>query len=157
MVLLDYTNRDCWGNNIIKMSGREERAKKRTEKGRPEITQRINIQLQPKKYQTKNYYYWRTNKMKLPKYKDILKMSKEKIDAALAPIRAKQAQKQAELEVAKLEEKSLTLEAEVVELCVKNPIPFDKIINKQDEIALANRRKKQLANVVEELFGDDED
>ena len=42
--------------------------------------------------------------MKLPAYKDILKMTKEKVDSALAPIRASKAKAQANLEMVKLDE-----------------------------------------------------
>jgi hypothetical protein len=92
--------------------------------------------------------------MNLPKYKDVLKMTKEKIDETLAPVRAKQAQKKAELEVAEMEEKVLTLETEIYELCAKHPIPFSDIIDKQDEVALFERKIEQFSKIVEQLFGE---
>ena len=90
--------------------------------------------------------------MKIKPYKEILKMAKEKIDESLAPVRAFRAKKQAELEMAKLDEKMATIEAKVHELCCEKDINFDSIINKQDEYALAERRKKQFAKVISELF-----
>lgn len=92
--------------------------------------------------------------MALPKYKDILRMTKEKIDEALAPVRSLQAKKQAELEMAKLDEKIITLESEITSLCTKNPIPFDTIIKKQDEMALSERKKKQFQLIIDQLFGE---
>jgi len=93
--------------------------------------------------------------MKLPKYKDILKMTKEKITESLAPIRAIQAKRQAELEMAKLDEKIITLETEINALCCENPLPFDKIIHKQDEVGLQERKRKQFSKIIEELFPED--
>jgi len=54
--------------------------------------------------------------------------------------------------MAKLDEKMATIEAKVHELCCEKDINFDSIINKQDEYALAERRKKQFAKVISELF-----
>lgn len=93
--------------------------------------------------------------MKLKTYKEYLKMTKEKIEETLAPIRAMQARKQAELEMAKLDEKIVTLESEITTLCTQNPIPFDKIINKQDEMKLSERRRKQFKEIIDQLFCED--
>jgi len=93
--------------------------------------------------------------MKLPAYKDILKMSKEKIDATLAPIRASKAKAQAHLEMCKLDEKLAVLESEITEMCTKQDINFGAIIEKQDQYALIERRKKQYAKVISELFPED--
>ena len=93
--------------------------------------------------------------MKLTPYKNILKYSKEKIQEVCAPIRAKQAKMQAELEMAKLDEKIVTLEQEITEICTEHPIDFDKLIDKQDEVGLLERRKKQFSKIVEELFPED--
>ena len=93
--------------------------------------------------------------MKLPRYKDVLKMTKEKIDETLAPVRARQAKKQAELEVAKLDERILTMESEITKLCTENPIPFERLIDKQDAMKLAERRRKQFGTIIEQLFPDD--
>lgn len=90
--------------------------------------------------------------MKLKPFKDIISMSKEKLDAALAPIRARQVQTRADLEIAKLDEKIVSLEANVQELCTVKEIDFDAVIRCMDEHALCERRKKQLAKIVGELF-----
>jgi murein L,D-transpeptidase YafK len=92
--------------------------------------------------------------MKLKPYKEMLKMAKEKIDESLAPVRAYRAKKQAELEIAKLDEKMATKEAFIHELCTEKEIDFKKILDAQDEYALMERRKKQFLKVIDELFPD---
>jgi len=92
--------------------------------------------------------------MKLTPYKELLVMGKEAINAALAPVRTMSAKKKAELEIAKLDERIATLEPELNELCSVKEINFDKIIDKLDEIALAERRKKQFEKIVTEMFPD---
>lgn len=95
--------------------------------------------------------------MKLQPYKKILKYSKEKIQDTLAPIRALQAKKQAELEIAKLDEKIATTESKIHEVCLEHPLNFDKIIQLQDERALTLRRKKQLEEIIVDLFESEEE
>lgn len=94
--------------------------------------------------------------MKLKPYKDILKMAKEKIDESLAPVRANRAKKQAELEIAKMDEKMASQEAKIFELCASKEIDFDKIIQAQDEYALMERRKKQFGKIIKEMFPEEE-
>ncbi len=81
--------------------------------------------------------------MKLTPYKKLLTMAKEAVDASLAPVRARAAKKQAELEMAKLDEKIATLESEINQECAKKDLNFDAIIRKLDDLALAERRKAQ--------------
>ncbi len=90
--------------------------------------------------------------MKLRPYKEILRMTKEKIDDSLAPIRAMRARKQAELEIAKMDERIVTKEAKINELCTEKELSFDKIIDAQDELALMERRKKQFEKIIAEMF-----
>lgn len=90
--------------------------------------------------------------MKLKPFKEILKMSKEKLDEALAPIRAAKAKSQANLEMARLDERLATLESDINEICSQKDINFDKLIAKLDEVGVAERRKKQYERIVAELF-----
>lgn len=92
--------------------------------------------------------------MKLKPYAEMLKLTKEAIDSALAPIRSRQVRSQADLEMAKLDEKIITLEAKVQEMCVEKSIDFQSLLSKLDEIAILERKKKQYAKVLEELFPD---
>lgn len=89
---------------------------------------------------------------KLKSYKEILAMAKEKIDETLAPIRAHRAKKQAELEIAKMDEQMASQEARVFELCSAKDINFDQIIRAQDEYALMERRKNQFKKIIDEMF-----
>ena len=89
---------------------------------------------------------------KLTPYKDILKMAKEAIDDVLAPVRANRAKKQAELEIAKLEERIASQEAKIQEVCSEREINFDKLINTLDDLALLERKKKQFGKILVEMF-----
>ena len=90
--------------------------------------------------------------MKLKPFKELIAMSKEKLDEAMAPIRARQVRSQAELEMAKLDADILNLETEVQEACSKKEINFPALLDKLDKIALLERRRKQYNKVLEELF-----
>lgn len=90
--------------------------------------------------------------MKLKPYKEILAMTKEKINSTLAPLRANRAKKQAELEISKMEEKMATIEAEIHELCAVQDIDFHRIIAALDQYALTERKKKQFTKIIKELF-----
>lgn len=90
--------------------------------------------------------------MKLTPYQKLLTMGKEAVNAAMAPVRARAAHKQAELEVCRLEERIATMEQTVTEACSKNPVDFDRIIHSLDELALAERRKDQFGKIIEEMF-----
>jgi len=90
--------------------------------------------------------------MKLKPFKELISMSKEKLSEAMAPIRARQVRSQAELEMAKLDAELVTLESSIQEDCAKETIDFPKLLDKLDKVALLERRKKQYAKVLEELF-----
>ncbi len=90
--------------------------------------------------------------MKLKPYKEMLKWGKEKVDEALAPVRAHKAKKQAELEIAKMDEQIATKESKIQELCTEKELDFHKIIAAQDELALMERKKKQFGKIIEEMF-----
>lgn len=90
--------------------------------------------------------------MKLKPFKEIIAMSKEKLDEALAPIRAKQVQSQAELEMAKIDEQLISAEAQIQELCSQKQIDFPKLLSIMDKYDLAERRKKQYRKILEDLF-----
>ncbi len=90
--------------------------------------------------------------MQLTPYKKLLTMTKEAIDLTLATVRAKSCKKKAELEAAKLEEKAASLETEINTLCAQKDIDFEKLIDKLDDLALAERRKGQYEKILKELF-----
>lgn len=90
--------------------------------------------------------------MKLKPFKELIALSKEKLDEAMAPIRARQVKSQAELEMAKLDAEILTLESEIQEMCAQKEIKFPALLDKLDKAALLERRKKQYENVLKQLF-----
>ena len=90
--------------------------------------------------------------MKLKPFKELVAMSKEKFDEAMAPIRARQVKAKAALEISKLDEKLVSLETNVFELCARKEIDFDAVITALDDHALAERRRAQLEKIVAELF-----
>lgn len=88
-------------------------------------------------------------------YKELIALSKEKLDEALAPIRARAAKAKADLELAKTEEKMVALETDVQKLCAEQELNFDKIIAKIDEYDLLERRQKQVRQLIADLFPED--
>jgi hypothetical protein len=90
--------------------------------------------------------------MKLMSYQDALKKGKEKLKEALIPVRVNKARKQAELEMCSLEEKIATLESDIHDLCTAEELNFKKIIDKQDELALVERRQAQYQKILNEMF-----
>lgn len=90
--------------------------------------------------------------MELMKYKDLIAMSKELKDKALAPIRAEQARIRFDAKVAELKEKKMDAEAKIQELCAVNPLDVDKLIDSLDDVALLERRIKKVLEVKEQLF-----
>ena len=90
--------------------------------------------------------------MKLKPFKEIIAMSKEKLNEALAPMRARKVKAQAEGKKADIDEKIIVIQSEIQELCVDKELEFDSLFSKLDEIALLERRKKQYDHVLAELF-----
>lgn len=90
--------------------------------------------------------------MQLKPFKEMISKSKEKLDEAMAPIRARQVRSKAELEMAKLDADILTKETEVQEICTNKDIDLPDLMNKLDKIALLERRKKQYGVVLKQLF-----
>jgi predicted nucleic acid-binding protein len=88
----------------------------------------------------------------LKPFKDLIALSKEKIDEALAPLRASTAKAKAALKMAEIDEKIATLGQKVQELATSKEIDFDAIADKVDEIALLEHRKQRLQDILKQLF-----
>ena len=93
--------------------------------------------------------------MTLLPFREALKKTKAQIDELLIPVRGKQAKLKGETEMASIEEKILKAEVEIQELCVASPIDYTKLMEKLDDVALLERRMKQLGKIMDELFGDE--
>ena len=93
--------------------------------------------------------------MALLKYKDVLILCKDKIKEAMAPLRAREMKKKAELEVCKIESQIAEGEQKIQELASEYPIDFHKMIDAIDDLDLVKRRKEQFELIIEEMFGED--
>lgn len=90
--------------------------------------------------------------MKLPTYRTVLQMAKEKIETSLVPVRVIRAKKQAELEMAKLDEEIATMTAAIHEACCQKDVNFKTLIEQQDKLALTERKKRQYQKILDEMF-----
>lgn len=92
--------------------------------------------------------------MALLKYKDVLVLCKEKINEVMAPLRAREMRKKAELEICKIDSQIAEQEQKIQELASNYPIDFDHIISAIDFLELTKRRKGQFEDIVQEMFGE---
>lgn len=90
--------------------------------------------------------------MKLKPFKEMIGLSKEKLDEAMAPIRARQVRLQANLEQSKLESDIVGKETQVQEMLTSKTVDFPRLMDRLDEIALLERRKEQYDEVLSQLF-----
>ncbi len=93
--------------------------------------------------------------MSLLKYKDVLVLCKEKVKEAMAPLRAREMRKKAELEVCKIDSLIAEKEQKVQEYASEYPVCFDKLINALDELELIKRRKEQFEDIIDQMFGEE--
>ena len=89
---------------------------------------------------------------KVKPFAEVLKMSKEALDDALAPIRARSARAKADMVGAKLEEEMIDFERRIHEACADKELDFDKIIGLINKFDLAERKQKQVGKLIAELF-----
>lgn len=90
--------------------------------------------------------------LKLNPYVESLSKGTQELNEELAGVRANKAQKTAELEVAKLDEKIAHAEAAVHESSTRQDINFDDMLNKLDELALLERKREQFKEILAQLF-----
>lgn len=90
--------------------------------------------------------------MQLRPFKELLALSKEKIDEALAPIRARQVKAKADSLVANYEEELITIERTITEMCTSKEVDFERLADQLDKYALKERRKTQFQNIYKQLF-----
>ncbi len=88
----------------------------------------------------------------LKPFRELVALTKEKLDEALVPLRVKSAKNRADGEVIKLEEKLLSLETKINEAAAKKDIDFNAIGDLMDEYDLTERRLKQIKDLVVALF-----
>lgn len=85
-------------------------------------------------------------------FKDLVALTKEKLDEALIPLRVRAAKAKAEGEVIRLEEKLLNYETRINEACAKKELDFNAIGDLMDEYDLTERRLVQIKDLVAALF-----
>jgi hypothetical protein len=90
--------------------------------------------------------------MKLRPYKELIALSKEKLDEALAPIRARRFKAQSELEKSKLETEQLEKETKVQEMLTNKEPSLPSILDCLDDIALLERKREQYDDLLGQLF-----
>src|SRR5688572_5700655 len=90
--------------------------------------------------------------MQLTPYAELIKLKPEERAQKNAQAKINKQKKKGELKVAELEELISSLEEEVTALCSKDDLDYDKIVDKQDELTLAIRRKEQFEKVINGLF-----
>ena len=95
--------------------------------------------------------------MKLIPYGEALKMSKEEIDASLIPIRLQQAEQRGRMEQLALTERIITLKAEILQAQTAQPLCWETLIVKIDELALVERRQVQFTTYLEQMFPDEDE
>jgi hypothetical protein len=88
----------------------------------------------------------------LKPFKDLVALSKEKLDEAMIPLRVRGAKIKADSEKLKLEELMIKLETEINTLCAQKDLDFTSITDKIDQYELAERKLKQVTKLVDELF-----
>lgn len=90
--------------------------------------------------------------MKLRPFKELIALTKEKLDEAMAPIRARQVRLKAELEMSKIESEIVNLETSVQEMCTHKDIDLPRLIDKLDDIELLEHRRDKYQEVLDQLF-----
>lgn len=88
----------------------------------------------------------------LKPYKDLITLSRENVDEALAPLREAKAKAKARLKQAEIDEQLSSLSSAAQELAVSRDVDFDRLADKLDEIALLELRKQRLGEIVAQLF-----
>ena len=89
---------------------------------------------------------------KLKTYKELISLGKEALDAMLVGLRIEAARNKAQGEVIKLREQLIMLETKVNEACADKELDFSKIGTLLDDYAIAERKLKQLEELIAALF-----
>jgi len=90
--------------------------------------------------------------MQLTPYSELIGLTEEERAKKTAPAKINTQKRKGELKVAELEEKIVSLEEKVITLCSKPDLNYDHIVDAQDELALAIRRRDQFQEVISQLF-----
>lgn len=90
--------------------------------------------------------------MQLTPYADLIKLSPEEREKKNSTTKINKQKQKGVLKVAELDEKISSLEDRVTTLCSQTDLNYEAIVDAQDELALAIRRKEQFQTVIDQLF-----
>lgn len=79
-------------------------------------------------------------------------MAKEKLDEVLAGPKALLEQQKAQLAIAELNTQVAQLTVDIEQLCTAKTLDYTAITKKLDELALTERKAKQLTDIIAQLF-----
>lgn len=85
-------------------------------------------------------------------FKELIAMTKEKLEESMIPLRVRAAKAKAEGIQVELETKQLDLESRINAACAEKDINFTRIADMMDEYELNERRLTQINNLVMQLF-----
>ena len=86
--------------------------------------------------------------------KELLKMGEDAIKAVKLPFKIRKEKKQLEALILDYEERVATLESEINDLKAEETLNVERILDKVDDLELAQRRLKQGEELMKELFDD---
>ena len=90
--------------------------------------------------------------IKMKTFRELVSMTKEKLDEALIPLRVEGAKNRAQGEIIKLKENLISIEQKLNDECAKKDIDFNKAGDLMDEYDLTERRLNQITALVSDLF-----
>lgn len=90
--------------------------------------------------------------MQIQSFSKIMAMSADKLKEAMAPIYARKMKAKAELEMVKIDSDIIDMESKISESLTNKDVCFPTLMNRLDELALLERRRKQYEDVLEQLF-----
>lgn len=89
---------------------------------------------------------------KVKPFREVLAMTDEELDEALAPIRERAARAKADMASARLEEQLIDLERSIHESCASKDLNLEQIIATIDRYELTERKNKQVRALIADLF-----
>lgn len=85
-------------------------------------------------------------------YEELLKRSKEAVEAAVLPIRAHQMRKRGEIKILELDESIMAQQTKIDELAGKHPLDFEAVLDAIDKLELMERRRRKFLELLADLF-----
>jgi len=90
--------------------------------------------------------------MQLTPYSELITLTADERERKNVIAKVARQKQRGLLRLAELDEKIASTEDSLTSLCQSIELDFDRIADKQDELALLIRRKKQLKTVIDHLF-----